>query len=470
MKDLRDDLWNFPDAVITRRDVLASGLMGLAGLSLPALSRPLCAEVTGTSTKHFEIERIERTTVSVPFRVVPGRNMSRELPHWRYSEICEVHLRSGHVGIGETLLYYTWGATSDDDVHRALGENAVGLMWDDRLGAGLQIAVFDAVARTAQVPVHRLLGKQIHQRTPLSWWNIDTSPEDMAAECQQAHREGYIAYKTKGRPWFDLWAQVEAVSQVVPASFKLDMDFNDTLLDAERGIPILQALEKYRQIGIYETPIPQSDIPGNQAIRKATRVPVAMHYGSPPPLTALREGVCDGFVIGGGAQSVMRTGAVAAMADKPFWLQLVGTGITAAFSLHLGAVLSHATWPAVNCHQLYTDSMLTAPIRVQQGYADVPDKPGLGFELDRDAVARLQVERPARRPDPPRLIETSWPDGRKLYFGNTGQVNFVLNPARAGKVPYYERGVTTRLLDNDGSQRWRQLYQKARQGPLLVPA
>jgi len=40
-------------------------------------------------------------------------------------------------------------------------------------------------------------------------------------------------------------------------------------------------------------------------------------------MTALKEEVCDVFVVGGSASAVMQTGAVAAMANKPFWLQLV---------------------------------------------------------------------------------------------------------------------------------------------------
>ena len=38
--------------------------------------------------------------------------------------------------------------------------------------------------------------------------------------------------------------------------------------------------------------------------------------------------MCDGFVVGGGATKVMNAGRVAAMADMPFWLQLVGSTIT----------------------------------------------------------------------------------------------------------------------------------------------
>ncbi len=456
-------------SLFTRRDVLRSGAAAAAGSCFPDLRSPnVAASELQRAARHLTIQKIDRTTVKVPYREIPARNMARELPHWMYSEIFQVTLQSGHTGFGETLLYYTWGVSEDDDVRRAMGRSAAELMWDDELGAGLQMALFDAVARAMDSPVHALLGKQVHQRTPLSWWNIDTSPEDMAAECQEALRSGYRAYKTKGRPWFDVWKQLELSTQVVPEEFKIDMDFNGTLLDAQRGIPILQDLEKYPHVDIFETPISQFDLQGNRAIRAATHVDIAMHYGKPEPIVVLRDDACDGFIVGRGARDAMNAGGVCAMANKPFWLQLVGTGITAAFSLHFGGVLSHATWPAVNCHQLYQHTMLTEPIVVKQGFAAVPEGPGLGYELDLDTVERLKVEKPKQRPDPPRLIETTWLDGRKMYFGNTGKVNFVLNPARYGKVPYYEPGVTTRLLPNDGSERWKKLYERARQRPLLV--
>lgn len=453
----------------SRRSVLFQGLTGIAGLSLPTFWAPAgFAWESGNTGRHLQIEKIERTTVRVPFREIPNRAMSREIPHWRYSEIVEVHLKSGHVGFGETLLYYTWGATSDANVASVLGKNAAGHMWDDSLGAGLQIALFDAVAKACEVPVHRLLGRKLYEKTPLSWWNIDTSADDMAAECREAHRQGYKAYKTKGRPWFDIHEQLEKATKVVPESFKIDMDFNDTLLDAERAIPILKDLEKYPHVAIYETPIPQSDVKGNRKIREATRVAIAMHYGEPRAEVAIKNEVCDGFVIGGGASRCLRRGHVAAMADKPFWLQWVGTGITAAFSLHLGGVLSHATWPAVNCHQLYTHQMLSKPIAVTEGFAAVPnDEAGLGYDLDRDAIEKFRVKKPPRRPEPPRLIETRWPDGRKMFIANTGKVNFMLNYGRRGEIPFYEPGAQTRLVPNDGSEEWKSLYQKARKKPVF---
>lgn len=444
----------------SRRRFLKSAAIGAAGLTLwPRLPHSSAADAV--SSKWLTIEKIDRTTLKLPYRETPARSMARELPHWQYTEIVQVTLKSGATGVGETLLYYTWGVTGDEDVQKALGANAAELMWDDGLGAGLQIALFDAVARTAGVPVHALLGSKLHDRTPLSWWNIDTPPDDMVSECREALQQGYLSYKTKGRPWFDLWAQIEQSAAAVPPEFKIDMDFNDTLLDADRAIAILEQFEKYPQVDIWETPIPQKDLDGNRRIAEAMRAKVAMHYGNPEPKQVFAMNACDGFVVGGGASTLMKTGAVCEMEEKPFWLQLVGTGITAAFSLHFGGVLRQSTWPAVNCHQLYVDDLLTQPLLVEQGTAAVPDRPGLGYELDLDAVERFRTDKPASRPDPERLLETTWPDGRRMYVASNGTVNFLLNRAIAGEVPYFERGVTTRLVPDDGTSQWRDRFERA---------
>lgn len=452
---------------LRRRDFLKTGVAGfLTGGVAHSLYGSTSVQLA--PARDLIIKKIERVTVKVPYRPRPARQMSRELPHWMYSEIFKVHLNSGHIGVGETLLYYTWGVSQDDDVKRSIGKNAADLMWDDTLGAGLQMAIFDAVGKATDVPAHRLLGQQVYDKTPLSWWNIDTIAEDMAAECKEAYRQGYMAYKTKGRPWFDIWKQMDLSVKEVPDEFKIDMDFNDTLLDAKRGIPILKRLAEYPQIDIYESPIFQSDIKGNQAIRQATRVAVAMHYGTPKPAEVIKHEVCDGFVIGGGASRLMASAHFADTANMKFWLQLVGTGITASWSLHFGAVCRAAQWPAVNCHQLYQHSLLKKPIKVTKGYAAVPTQPGLGVEIDWDAVEKFRVPKPKMRPDPKRLVKTTWPNGDAMYFSHAGGVNFVLNPARKGKVPYYVDGADTRLYPDDGSAEWHAIYEKAKAEPLLI--
>ena len=283
----------------------------------------------------------------------------------------------------------------------------------------------------------------------------------------EALRLGYMSYKTKGRPWFDVFQQVDAATKVVPPEFKIDMDFNDTLRTAKQGLPILERLGKYPQVDIFESPIPQEDVDGNRTIAEATHVKVAMHYNKPAPETVVQTRCCDGFVAGGGASTLMATGRFCEETRLPFWLQLVGSGLTAAHSLHFGGVLKQAVWPAVNCHQLFENDLLTAPITLKNGHAAVPDRPGLGYEVDRDAVNKLRVEKPAERPEPERLIETTWPDGRRMYTANNGKVNFMLTAANNDRYPYYEAGADTKLVPNDGTPRWRELYNRARnEGPI----
>ena len=412
------------------------------------------------------IERIDRHPIEVPYRPVTERNMDRELPHWRYLEILEVELADGSVGYGETLLFYTWGETTDEDVERAHGERATSIMWDDSLGAGLQIALFDAVGKAVGCPITDLLGGRVHDETPVSWWCIDMPGEDWVTEARRARELGYRNIKLKARPWFDLDAQLEALDDALPASFAVDLDYNGTLLDAERGLPHLESIVEYPQVTHIEGPIPQEDVEGNASITEALDVPVALHYGRPEPITALCETMCDGFVVSGGASQLRDTAAVASMAEKPFWLQLVGTGITAAFALHCGGAFKQATWPAITCREIYEHELLEERIEVEDGYAEVPTDPGLGYEVDMDAVERFRCEKPEEQPNPPRLIEANWPEGPTIYFAEN-ETNFMITYAREEGMPYFAAGAHTWLVPDHGSDRWEELHEGAREEPVV---
>lgn len=374
--------------------------------------------------------------------------MRRGLADWALSELCKVTTDTGLVGWGETLPHYTWGVVTDAGVERAMGANPAELLWDDSLGAGLQQALFDVVGKALGVPVHRLMGSAVRVRCPLAWWCYDMPPDDWASEARRGIEAGYTAFKLKARPWFDIVEQVEAVSDATPAHAKLDLDFNGLLVDAGHAKPLLTTLAGYPKVAIFETPIPQTDIGGNRALRAAVPRPIAMHFDSPPFLTAVREGVCDGFVVGAGAAACLHQGAQAAAANMPLWLQLVGTGITTAFAMHLGAVLPAARWPAISCLNTYAYDLLTEPLSVEHGYVPVPQAPGLGVTVDEDLIHRL------RRPDAsplelPRTIYTvRWADGRTADYVDRDvyEPDFL-----AGNQPVFERGVTLTTTEDDGS-------------------
>ena len=419
----------------------------------------------------MKVTGVERILVDVPFTARQQRITQRTVYNWSILELCRVTADSGHVGWGETVVHYTHQRVTDASVRRVMGASPAGLLWEDGLGAGLQMALFDLVGRIAEVPVHRLLGARVRDATPISWWCSHASPEDWAAEARDAVAAGYTSLKNKPRPWWDVYAQVEAVTAATPPHFKLDLDPNGMLVNAAQAVPVLARLAACDQVAMFETPIPQNDVAGNRQIRGSVPRPIAMHFGSPPYVTAVREEVCDGFVINGGASRVMGQGALAAEAQMPFWLQLVGNGLTTTWAAHLGAVLSHATWPTISCINLYTEHLLTKPVTVSGGHQSVPEGPGLGVESDEEAVERLRG--PAASLDAlapghlyahprPRIINTVvFPDGTRAHSGVMGA-----RLAEAG--PGWSEGVRVEpAWEDDGSQEWAGLWERIKDGGVV---
>ena len=163
----------------------------------------------------------------------------------------------------------------------------------------------------------------------------------------------------------------------------------DAAAGVDQAAPLISRLEQNCAcLAIVESPIPQDDVEGNKLLRQKIKSPIAMHMGQPPVMTAIREGVCDGFVIGGGVRQTLSDGNLAERAQMPFWLQMVGTGLTTTFAAHLGSVLKGARWPAMPCVNIYSHTLLRE-FEVKGGYLQVPAAPGLGVELDREAVVQF---------------------------------------------------------------------------------
>lgn len=413
----------------------------------------------------LRITDIERIVVDVPFTPRCQEWNAREVWQWRVSEVLRVTTDApGIVGYGETILYYTWSRVSDEAIARVKGQNPADFLGDDSLGAGLQMALYDVVGKALGVPAYRLFNlPRIREWCPISWWNIDMPPEAFAEEAKSALLAGYTSYKIKARPWWDVFAQVDAISAVTPPHFRLDLDWNNMLLNAGNAAPVLTELDKQERVAIYESPIMQRDVEGHRQLRQKTTRPLALHFGDPPFPTVVRDEVCDGFVVGGGVASVLRQSALAGTFEKPFWLQLVGTGLTTALSAHLGAVLPFAQWPSVNCLNNYADDLLAEPLTISGGFVKVPDAPGLGVEIDEDALTRYKMEPPHEIPRPRLLLSIVWQGGRVMHYKDMRQV---WDDCWAGNQPVQERGVTMEVRPDDGSKDWAELYARTLSGPV----
>ena len=111
------------------------------------------------------VSNVERFTLVVPLADRIRRAMERQEIHdWAEVEITRATADNGLVGYGETIQHYTWGRVEDEE--RALGRPPFETMWDDSLGAGLQMALFDLAGKLAGVPVYHLLGNKCRDWCP----------------------------------------------------------------------------------------------------------------------------------------------------------------------------------------------------------------------------------------------------------------------------------------------------------------
>jgi L-alanine-DL-glutamate epimerase-like enolase superfamily enzyme len=406
---------------------------------------------------------IERITVRAPMTPRCEEWNAREVWQWCICEIIRLTTDAGIVGYGETLPHYTWGRVSDEAIARVKGKNAADFLGDDSLGAGLQMAIYDVVGKALGVPAYRLFNTpKVREAVPIAWWNIDFPPEALAEEAKDALAKGYTALKTKARPWWDVYEQVDQMSNVTPPHFKIDMDWNQMLINASNAAPVLSELDKQERVALYESPIFQRDTEGQRLLRRKTQKAIALHFGDPPFPVAVRDEVCDGFVIGGGVARVLREGTMAAQFDKPFFLQIVGAGLTTALSIQLGAVLTHAQWPAVNCLNNYADDLIVHPIQVSEGYAHVPDAPGLGVEVDEAALTKYKMEPPYEIPRAKLLLSIAWPGNRVRHYANIQQC---WTDAFAGNIPVQDRGARMHVRRDDGSAGWAEMVARASVAP-----
>lgn len=413
----------------------------------------------------LRITDVERIVVRVPFRERCRPWNEILVGQWGVSEIIRVTTNDPDVtGYGETLLHYSWGQVGDAAIAEVRGGNPADFLGRDDLGPGLQMALYDTVARALNVPMHRLFGlPQVRHRMPLSWWSTKMPPEVLAAEAAEAYASGYTSHKFKARPWFDVYEQVTQVSAVTPEYYTLDLDWNQMLLDVGTAAPVLSRLDANPRVGIYETPIRQGDLEGYRRLRDKTTRPIADHFQATSFPANIRAEANDGFVIGGGAARVVEQGTLAHAFGKPFWLQLVGTGITTAFAAQLAAVLPGARWPSVTCLNIYADDLLTEELTVHDGHIAIPEGPGLGVLVDLDALERLRMQPPYLVDYPLSVLIVRRPGERTRYYSTIDQL---WQDCLAGNVPAQEPGARLQVWTDDGSSEFADLRNRALQHPV----
>ena len=341
----------------------------------------------------MKIIDIERHVICPPFHAWNSDALIRyHGTGYCYRTIYVFRTDTGLEGLGEHL-HEDWGGM-DEWLERLRGSNPAEWLAHPSLPIGLAPAIYDLVGQHNDVPAYRLFGPQVRARVPMASWTVSQTPSKMALEVEHAVAAGYTWIKYHTNHFHNIIAQTEAMQAVAPPGFKVHYDLNwDS--SADHVLDLARELAKFPVAGAIEDPVRNHDFEGYKLLRQKSPLPIYYHHLQLGGREGLL-GLADGYMLGHApvGNVVQRAGLFEA-ANVPFMLQNVGGNITRAFVAHMAAAFQMATLHHVNDCQLWAEDVVTPALEVAGGTVRVPEGPGLGLKLDREALAKWSAAKPA---------------------------------------------------------------------------
>jgi muconate cycloisomerase len=262
--------------------------------------------------------------------------------------------------------------------------------------AAVEIALHDLAGRLAGVPVHALLGGKVRDRVPLTYALSIDAPEAMAAAAAGARECSSFKVKIAGDVGLDL-ERVRAVAAARPDA-ELWLDANQSYSPA-RLSQLLGVLPWLPRLFCIEQPVRSADWFGLRQARERSPLPLAVDEGCFSAFDVARLARMDAAELvvlkvckSGGLRECLRSAAVA----EANGMGLLGSGLTESgvgftASVHLFATLPTLLPPELNGVQ-FLESMWAAGLRLEGAEVLVPDAPGLGIEVDEEAIRAHALE------------------------------------------------------------------------------
>ncbi len=355
---------------------------------------------------------------------------------WRSICIVEVHTDAGLIGFGE--------AAGRPEVIRAIIEKDLAPMlvgqdpmhierlwatqWSrmllrGRTGyvsiamGGIDIALWDLKGKAVGLPVYKLLGG-FADRIPAyysgGFYAVGKGIPELQEEARSALAKGFQMMKMKvARSPSELYgdseaaratlkddlARVAAVREVLGPDRLLMVDAN-CVWDVATAIRMGREFET---LGVYwlEEPVATEDVTGSAQVAAALDIRVA-GYETQFTRTGFRDLIIHravdivqpDVIIAGGFTECRKIAAMAEAFNVPCTPHASSSSLATVCNAHLIAALPHAG-PLEYCQlsQVFFDDLLTEPPTVdKEGYYSLPQRPGLGVELNPDTVAKYRID------------------------------------------------------------------------------
>lgn len=322
-----------------------------------------------------------------------------QFPKW----IIELVADDGTIGLGEPRrgdLFEPLRRYADLIIGKTLPELPVGNLplphGDDYesyiIYEAFEMAWLDLLGKHLGVPVWHLLGGKLIDRVPIDYWMGRASPEDTARRTERALAMGFHGVKMKCKLGDPIVERVRAVRQVAP-QFTIVLDPNERFENPAGAVAVSRSLQDFDRV-TFESPMPQGRLDWYVLLRKKIPQPIALHLTCLRELiAALRADAADYYNLLGPLKEFTEWAKLARGAGCPAWRGTgMDLGIRDMSSVHAAAAAGCQLPCDIIGNLLREDDLIVEPIRIEQGAAIVPDKPGLGVELDREALERYRED------------------------------------------------------------------------------
>ena len=278
--------------------------------------------------------------------------------------------------------------------------------------SGIDIALWDIKGKYFGVPIYQLMGGPLRTEVKAyatgTYRKRDGDPMDyIADEVARYKNEGFSALKLKiGFEVDEDLALISKVRDVIGSEMGLMLDANHGY-DAVDAIRLARAAEAFN-IGWFEEPVSPEDLDGYLAVKSSTSIPMAggeSEYTRFGFREIFRRRAMDYIqpdtCAAGGLSECKKIADMANAFGIRYVPHVWGTGIGLSAALHLLAVLPHnppgrRPWEPMlefdRSEHPARQEIMTAPIEHKRGFVNIPAGPGLGIEINKEALATFTVD------------------------------------------------------------------------------
>jgi galactonate dehydratase len=301
--------------------------------------------------------------------------------------------------------------------------------------SAIETALWDLKARAFDVPVYELLGGRCRDRVRAyanGWFSGARTPEQFAEAAVATVAQGFRGLKwdpfeasdltlTAG----DLRRMLEPVA-AVRAAVGDDVDLfieGHGRFDVPTAIRVARELEQFQPV-FFEEPSPPDGIEALAEIRSKSPVAIAAGerwFGRHAFVPVLARGAVDyiqpDVTHAGGMSELSFLSTLAAAYYVPFAPHNPSGPLSTAATLQLGAALPNFRYLEIMAVDVPWRSDISNEhlVLTAEGDVMIPERPGLGIDLDLDAIAEHPYQ-----PHPMRLFSDAVadirPEGARSYF------------------------------------------------------